>query len=49
MRPIVTCRNTKHGRLVMECNLAAMAHVYPKEYINEQYRELKREQIKKSA
>ena len=48
MRPIVMCRNPKFSKLVMDCNLAAMAMRYPNDYVNEQYRDLRQEQIKKA-
>ena len=34
MRPIVMCRNPKFSKLVMDCNLAAMAMRYPNDYVN---------------
>ena len=49
MRPIVMCRNPKFSKLVMDCNLAAMAMRYPNDYVNEQYRDLRQEQIKKRS
>lgn len=49
MRPIVMCRNPKFSKLVMDCNLAAMAMRYPNDYVNEQYRDFRREQIKSPA
>ena len=45
MRPIVMCRNPKFSNLVMDCNLAAMAMRYPNDYVNEQYRDLKKNQL----
>ena len=45
MRPIVMCRNPKFSKLVMDCNLAAMAMRYPNDYVNEQYRDFKKNQL----